>query len=282
MKKKIIACLLTCCCLFSVVGLAGCSQDITSHNIWVTSSNLQNGTVSGDGVYKDGEMATLRATPLGDNQFIAWAKNDIIVSKSQTYTFKVTSGMNKEEKYTALFSTETLDYMVLKSGQFEVNEAVTGDEFTLSSLKSASLAVSSTSALYSDILNTKDVAVSSLGTLFANQFDLKEKIFYLNKTYYFTFNANFEYVHSDGIQTKTEPIETKYYIINFNDLENGVIEDNVTTFSNNDVTLKLTQTVDSNTLEIQFKNINNASSWGENASQNFYITLKYPFEEATE
>ena len=53
-----------------------------------------------------------------------------------------------------------------------------------------------------------------------------------------------------------------------------MIEDNVTTFSNNDVTLKLTQTVDSNTLEIQFKNINNASSWGENASQNFYITLK--------
>lgn len=282
MKKKFTALMLTCALIFGVFGFSGCTEQITSHNIWVTSSNLQNGSVSGSGVYKDGETATLTATPKGENQFIAWAKNDIVVSKNQTYSFVVSNSMNKDEKYTALFTSNNIDYMVLQDAVYEINGAVRADEMLASKVLSTSLAVSSTPALYNNIVSASNQEFSALGSAWVQNFDVAEKIFYLNKTYYFSFNANIEYTNATTNDITTEPLETKYYIIDFNNLKNGTTSEDVTIYENNEYTLKLVRHVDINTMQITFKNLNNSSTWESGAIQNLTISLTYPFENNLE
>ena len=79
MKKKLTAFMLTCTLVLGVFCFAGCTEQITSHNIWVTSSNLQNGSVSGTGVYRDGETATLTATPKGENRYSSFKESNIFI-----------------------------------------------------------------------------------------------------------------------------------------------------------------------------------------------------------
>ena len=282
MKKKLTAFMLTCTLVLGVFCFAGCTEQITSHNIWVTSSNLQNGSVSGNGVYRDGETATLTATPKGENRFVAWAKNDIVVSKNQTYSFVVNSAMNQDEKYTALFTSNELDYMVLKDVVYEISGATRGDEFATSKILSTTFAVSSTPALYNTIASVSNQDFTTVGNAWVQNFQKAEKIFYLNKTYYFSFNANIEYTNSTTSDTASEPLEAKYYIVDFNNLKNGTTSENVTTYENTEYTLKLTKTVDMNTLQVVFKNLNNSETWESGASQNLTMSLTYPFEENVE
>ena len=282
MKKKLTAFVLACSLVLGVFVFTGCDNGITSHNIWVTSSNLQNGTVSGDGIYKDGETATLVATPIGGNQFIAWAKNDIIVSKSQTYSFTVNNSMNKDEKYTALFTSANLDYVVLQSAVYEISGAIRTDSYNASQILSTSLSVSSTPALYTDIASASNQLFTTIGDAWVQDFDISEKIFYLNKKYYFSFNTNIEYATAETNHTISEPLETKYYIIDFNELNQGTTNDGVTTYDCSEYTLKLTKNIVLNTLQITFKNLNNSTNWTSGAFQNLTITLTYPFDDAVE
>lgn len=282
MKKKLTAFMLTCTLVLGAFCFAGCAEQITSHNIWVTSSNLQNGSVSGNGVYRDGETATLTATPIGENKFVAWAKNDIVVSKSQTYSFVVNNSMNQDEKYTALFTSNDLDYLVLKDVVYEINEATRDDDFATSKILSSNLAVSSTPALYNTIASVSNQDFTTVGNAWVQNFEIAEKIFYLNKTYYFSFNANLEYTNSTTNNTISEPLEAKYYIIDFNNLKNGTTSEGVTTYENTEYTLKLTKNVDINTLQVTFKNLNNSKSWESGASQSLTLSLTYPFEENIE
>ena len=57
-----------------------------------SSSNLEHGTVSGGGAsaYPYGTNCTLTATPAENYAFVNWTKDDVPVSTSASYTFKVT------------------------------------------------------------------------------------------------------------------------------------------------------------------------------------------------
>ena len=52
------------------------------------------GTVSGAGVYADGAICTLTATPSGQFRFVQWTENGEIVSTSENYAFAVVSDRN--------------------------------------------------------------------------------------------------------------------------------------------------------------------------------------------
>lgn len=142
--------------------------------------------------------------------------------------------------------------------------------------------MSSTPALYNTIANVSNQDFTTVGNAWVQNFQKAEKIFYLNKTYYFSFNANIEYTNSTTSDTASEPLEAKYYIVDFNNLKNGTTSENVTTYENTEYTLKLTKTVDMNTLQVVFKNLNNSETWESGASQNLTLSLTYPFEENVE
>ena len=52
------------------------------------------GSVSGGGIYDNGEIVTLKATIKGDNEFEYWTEGGIIVSKDTIYSFTATRDRN--------------------------------------------------------------------------------------------------------------------------------------------------------------------------------------------
>ena len=101
----IVLCFVFCLPLFA------CNDPIYNHVISVTSSNIQKGTVSGSGTYKTNKNVTLTATPKSGYSFIAWIKNEVIVSQDAEFTF--TANKETEGKYTALFTTDTLEFFMI-------------------------------------------------------------------------------------------------------------------------------------------------------------------------
>ena len=60
--------------------------------LWAISATATpnvGGTVSGDGLYYEGQTCTLTATPLGDFEFSRWTEDGVEVSTDATYTFTV-------------------------------------------------------------------------------------------------------------------------------------------------------------------------------------------------
>ena len=60
---------------------------------WVISATAHpaiGGTVSGGGIFEQGQTCTLTATPIGDFEFYNWTENGLIVSTEAEYTFTVT------------------------------------------------------------------------------------------------------------------------------------------------------------------------------------------------
>jgi len=64
------------------------------YSISVTSSNIAQGTVSGDGNYLGGVEAKIKAIPSNGFDFLNWTENNIIVSSSEEYLFVVSSDRN--------------------------------------------------------------------------------------------------------------------------------------------------------------------------------------------
>lgn len=73
-------------------------QDVT-HTIRVSANPSAGGTVSGGGTYKEGDPATIRATPNSGYRFVEWRLNGRRVSGSASYTFTV----SEDQTYTAVF-----------------------------------------------------------------------------------------------------------------------------------------------------------------------------------
>ena len=54
------------------------------------ANNNQYGTTTGDGLYQQGEIATVTATPYENHKFVKWTKDGAEVSTENPYTFTVT------------------------------------------------------------------------------------------------------------------------------------------------------------------------------------------------
>ena len=65
--------------------------------LWGISASVNpnvGGTVSGGGLYYEGQSCTLTATPLGDFEFSRWTEDDVEVSTEAEYTFTVEGNRN--------------------------------------------------------------------------------------------------------------------------------------------------------------------------------------------
>ena len=84
-------------------------QQPQTYNITVSVTPADGGNVTGDGTYTQGQQCTLTATPNTGFNFFNWvnAKNGVIVSTDQTYTFTV----NEDGEFIANFSY--IEYEVL-------------------------------------------------------------------------------------------------------------------------------------------------------------------------
>ncbi len=71
-----------------------CAAASQTFMVNVTSSNTEQGTVSGGGEFSFGQSCTVTATPADGYMFTSWTMNGEIVSTSASYTFTVSSNMD--------------------------------------------------------------------------------------------------------------------------------------------------------------------------------------------
>ena len=71
-----------------------CAAASQTFMVTATSSNTEQGTVSGGGEFSFGQSCTVTATPADGYMFTSWTQNGEIVSTASTYTFIVNSDMN--------------------------------------------------------------------------------------------------------------------------------------------------------------------------------------------
>ena len=71
-----------------------CAFASQTFTVTATSSNTEQGTVSGGGEFSFGQPCTVTATPADGFMFINWTQNGEVISSSLSYTFNVNSDMN--------------------------------------------------------------------------------------------------------------------------------------------------------------------------------------------
>ena len=72
-----------------------------SYTVTATVNPVGSGTVTGAGVYEEGETATLVATPVSGYDFVNWTENGAEVSTDATYSFVVTEDRDLVANFTA-------------------------------------------------------------------------------------------------------------------------------------------------------------------------------------
>ena len=71
-----------------------CAAASQTFTVTATSSNTEQGTVSGGGEFNFGQNCTVTATPAEGYMFVSWTQNGEIISNTLSYTFIVNSDMN--------------------------------------------------------------------------------------------------------------------------------------------------------------------------------------------
>ncbi|NOR88488.1 MAG: hypothetical protein GQ527_12860, partial [Bacteroidales bacterium] len=89
--------------------------------ISVSASPSNGGTVTGNGEYDYGDMATVTASPINNFDFVNWTENGTVVSYDAIYTFEVTSNRT----LVAVFSEEyyTINAISVPTGGGEIEGA---------------------------------------------------------------------------------------------------------------------------------------------------------------
>lgn len=67
---------------------------VETYTIVLEASPLEGGTVSGDGQYKEGAIATITAVANDGFYFLAWEENDVQISAEDSLTFTVSTNRN--------------------------------------------------------------------------------------------------------------------------------------------------------------------------------------------
>lgn len=96
--------------------LFGCGPAPDRYNIVVNVWYSNYGTTYGGGTYDEGTTITINATPKQDSKFIAWMKENVVVSRDMDYSFKVNA--ETTGTYTAIFSCPELELVTLKNITF--------------------------------------------------------------------------------------------------------------------------------------------------------------------
>lgn len=123
MKKKfcyILALILTLCVSFT---LFGCNEKLQDYNIDVNVWYANYGTVYGKGTYKEQSQVEIKAVPKQNYQFLAWMKDNIVVSYDAVYNFEA----NKDTAgtYVAIFNCPKLELVTLKNIEFNQEYSAT-------------------------------------------------------------------------------------------------------------------------------------------------------------
>lgn len=124
MKKffgRLLAFVLILCASLTMFG---CDDNLQDYNIIVNVWYANYGTVYGTNTYKEKSEAEIKAVPKDNYEFLAWMKNNVVVSYDAVYKFEV----NKDTAgtYVAIFDCPKLELVTLKSISFE-------QEYTLAS-----------------------------------------------------------------------------------------------------------------------------------------------------
>ena len=275
MKKRVFA--LAFCGVLGLSGLcfAGCGPEISSHSILATSSNQLAGTVSGYGNYKTNQTVTLTATPKTEGGFLAWVKGEDIVSYDAVFTFE--AGSDTEGTYTALFETESFEFARLLSVDYQLNN------FTISNaevvLSDWDLKYNTVAALYQNLAQTGNEPIATNDNKILQNIPHEDKVFYAEKTYYFTLTLSFQYTDkTTGIIT-TEPLTTTFSI-NFEDIFSGTTEGNRTIFSNDKYSLELEKTADGFTFSATYTDLKKSNLWTNDNPDNNKQVLNLTFTYA--
>lgn len=276
MKKLVLSTFFCIMIVFSIFSLNACMDVIQRHNIEVTYYNGQYGTTSGFGYYTTNSTVVIRAIPKGGHSFLAWIKNDIIVSRDAEYSF--IANAQTEGKYIALFSTDTLEFFRIS----EISYEITGLDLTASDKQLKNVAVSeikngTTSGIYNNFASSPIEEMSNTGNFSTTNFQFFEKVFFLNKIYYFTAKINYDYLKIQNAELTSGEIQANF-AINFSLLNSGTISGNVKTYVA--PTYTLTQTFENNqyTIEVDYTGLQKPTSWNEESTHKLHFKLVYPFD----
>ena len=99
---------------------------VPTYTVTVTA---ENGTVEGDGEYKEGTEVTLTATPAEGYEFVNWTSGETEVSTANPFTFTVTSDTTLVANFKAVEPT-TITYE-LNGGEFPAVVVPTNEELAM-------------------------------------------------------------------------------------------------------------------------------------------------------
>ena len=265
----IVLCFVFCLPLFA------CNDPIYNHVISVTSSNIQKGTVSGSGTYKTNKNVTLTATPKSGYSFIAWIKNEVIVSQDAEFTF--TANKETEGKYTALFTTDTLEFFMITNVSYDINGLSLTTPTTLTNISNIDITSGTTAGLYQNLANLQNVEMNNTGNLSATGFNLSNKVFYINKIYYYNIKISYTYLDQNS-NSQDSVIETDISV-DFSNLNNIQEENGIKSFSNDYYTLTQNKLEDNNyQITLSINTLKTPSNWSSNSQHCLTLTFSYPFQ----
>lgn len=276
MKKLLLSSVLCLMLVFSALSLTACTNGVEDHRITVTFSNGQYGNATGSGTFKTNSSVTIKATPKNGHTFLGWIKNDLIISRETVYTF--TASEQTEGKYTAFFSTDTLEFFKIDEINYEINGLDLSQQgLQLNYITSIKIKYGTTSELLKNLGDTTEQEMSNTGNFQTADFQFDERIFYITKLYYFSAELNYEYFNFETGTTSTGVINSNFNV-DFDLLKTGSVSGNVTTYVGSDYTL--IQTFENNlyTVEISDLKLQNHNLWNEEATHNLSFKFIYPFD----
>lgn len=295
MKKKLLSLILCFLVGASTFLFSACDDDSSYHSILATSSNAINcGDAVGSGNYKTNSMVVLTATPKNDNTFLAWTKNDLVVSSDAEYSFIASA--STAGKYIALFSTSTFDYVLLNGVSYDLmNLTLNNENLTATEIVSWKLKSNTVSTLYKNLASFENQEISNIGSFSSENVDFENKVFFSHLPYFFTLTMVIKYTNNDTQLTSTEQVTTDFMI----DLStllgtNAVVDGSTTTYEGTrtvtsgtdntivtDYNLTLTSSASSFELTAEYHSLSALSSWatdGGNSQQKLTLSFSYPFE----
>ena len=117
MKKffgKVVALMLAICASLTMFG---CDDNLKDYNVIVNVWYANYGTVYGTNTYKEKSEAEIKAVPKENYEFLAWMKDNVVVSYDSVYKFEVSK--DTAGTYVAIFDCPKLELVTLKGVTFE-------------------------------------------------------------------------------------------------------------------------------------------------------------------
>lgn len=284
MRKRLLSLMLAFMVSFACASFAGCDEVIEYHEILATSSNLSKaGVTSGSGNYTTNSEVTLVAIPKLDHEFIAWTKDNLVISYQPTYTFKANS--ETEGKYIALFSTNELEFAMLDNIEYEINDILHKNEnITPSKIISWDLKCNEISALYKDLATFEDITIPTSYSYLNDNIAPIKKVFFMDRTYFFTISITFEYNNSEISSTLTETITTNFSI-DFSNLTSSSATINGTSATFSCESYKIEQYADNENnyfVDTSVYCLSKSTNWSEDTkynTQSLKLHFTYPFTD---